>query len=91
MWKALVLAAVLPQMMHAEPVRDLSVPLVAVAAYDQARLVGAWYEVAQTPTFRKQDCHGTTVVVAARQIQSRATLPWGPAGGSGSRSPTRAT
>jgi len=32
MWKVLVLAAVLPKMMHAEPVRDLSVPLVAVAA-----------------------------------------------------------
>ncbi len=73
MWKALVLAAALPKMMHAEPVRDLSVPLVAVAAYDQARLVGAWYEVAQTPTFRKQDCHGTTVVVAARH-DSRLTV-----------------
>lgn len=73
MWKLLVLLSVLPQMVQAAPVRDLSVPLVAVAAYDQARLVGAWYEVAQTPTFLEQDCHGTTVDVAARD-DSRLTV-----------------
>lgn len=73
MWKALVLGALLPQMVQAGQVRDLSVPMVAVAAYDQARLVGNWFEVAQTPTFLEQDCHGTTVEVAARD-DSRLTL-----------------
>jgi apolipoprotein D and lipocalin family protein len=73
MWKAVVLSAVLPQMVHAGPVRDLSVPLIAEAAYDQTRLVGDWYEVAQTPTFLEQDCHGTTVVVATRD-DSRLTI-----------------
>ena len=28
--------------------------------YDKARLIGDWYEVAQTPTLLEQDCHGTT-------------------------------
>ncbi|MFZ1680268.1 MAG: lipocalin family protein [Rhizobiaceae bacterium] len=73
MWKALVLSALLPQMVQAKPVRDLSVPLVAEAAYDRDRLVGAWYEVAQTPTFLEQDCHGTTVEVASRD-DSRLTV-----------------
>lgn len=73
MWKALVLAAVLPQAVLAEPVRDRTVPLYAVEGYDQGRLVGSWYEVAQTPTFLEQDCHGTTVAVAARE-DSRLTV-----------------
>lgn len=73
MWKALVLGALLPQMVQAGPVRDLSVPLVAQAAYDQGRLVGAWYEVAQTPTFLQRNCYGTTVLVAARD-DSRLTV-----------------
>lgn len=73
MWKALVLAAVLPQSVQAGPVRDLSVPLFAVEGFDQARLVGDWYEVAQTPTFIEQDCHGTTVAVASRE-DSRLTV-----------------
>lgn len=73
MWKALVLGAVLPQMMQAAPVRDPAVPLIAVAGYEQARLVGDWFEVAQTPTFLEQDCHGTTVEVAARD-DSRLTV-----------------
>ena len=67
MRKALVLLALLPQMVMAGPVRDLAVPMVAVDAYDQARLVGMWYEVAQTPSFLEQDCHGTTAHVAARE------------------------
>lgn len=73
MWKALVLGALLPQMVQAGQVRDLSVPMVAQAAYDQARLIGDWYEVAQTPTFLEQDCHGTTVAVADRD-DSRLTV-----------------
>lgn len=73
MWKALVLWAFLPQLAQAGQVRDLSVPLVAQAHYDQARLVGEWFEVAQTPSFLEQDCHGTTVVVAARD-DSRLTV-----------------
>ena len=73
MWKALVLGALLPQMVQAEPVRDLSVPLIAVAAHDQGRLVGDWYEVAQTPVYFEHDCHGTTVAVATRD-DSRLTF-----------------
>lgn len=73
MWKALTLLALLPQIAVALPVRDVSVPLVALAAYDKARLVGQWYEVAQTPTFLEQDCHGTTVAVATRD-DSRLTV-----------------
>jgi len=37
--------------MRAEPVPDLSVPLVVVATHDHVRLVGAWYAVAQTQPF----------------------------------------
>ena len=73
MWKVLVLVALLPQSGQAKPVRDRSVPLVALADHDQARLVGDWYEVAQTPTFLEQDCHGTTVAVSARD-DSRLTV-----------------
>lgn len=73
MWKALVLAAVLPQVAWAERMRDSSVPLVAVTDVDQTRLVGDWYEVAQTPTFIEQDCHGTTVSVDDRD-DSRLTV-----------------
>ncbi len=73
MWKALVLSALLPLMAQAEPIRDLSTPLVPDAAYDQARLVGDWYEVARTPSFLEQDCHGTTMEVATRD-DSRLTV-----------------
>ena len=73
MWKALILTALLPQMAEAGPIRDRSVPLNAVADHDQSRLVGSWYEVAQTPTFLEQDCHGTTVDVATRE-DSRLTV-----------------
>lgn len=73
MWRALILAVVLPQVGQAEAARDLSVPLVAAAEHDQARLVGDWYEVAQTPTFLEQECHGTTVKVADRD-DSRLTV-----------------
>lgn len=41
--------------------------------YDKLRLVGDWYEVAQTPTLLEQDCHGTTASVATRQ-DTRLTL-----------------
>lgn len=67
MWKALVLAVLLPQMTQAKPARDLSVPLGPVAAYDQLRLVGDWFEVALTPTFMRQNCHGTTAAVTPRE------------------------
>ena len=40
---------------------------------DKARLIGDWYEVAQTPTLLEQDCHGTTAKVAARE-DTRLTL-----------------
>jgi apolipoprotein D and lipocalin family protein len=73
MWKALLFLALLPQQVQAGPLRDLTVPLVPEAGFDQARLVGGWFEVAQTPVFFEQDCHGTTVAVAARD-DSRLTV-----------------
>lgn len=73
MWKALMLAAMLPQMAEAGPVRDRTVPLIPMADHDQSRLVGSWYEVTQTPTFLEQDCHGTTVEIATRE-DSRLTV-----------------
>ena len=73
MWKALALAMLVPQMAAAAPVRDISVPLVALAGYDKARLIGHWFEVAQTPNFLEQDCHGTTAEVATRD-DSRLTV-----------------
>ena len=51
MWTPPNPADVLPQMMRAESVPDLSVPLVVVATHDHVRLVGACYAVAQTHTF----------------------------------------
>jgi apolipoprotein D and lipocalin family protein len=73
MWKALVLSALSTQVVQAGSLRDLSVPLTADALYDRSRLVGSWFEVAQTPTFLERDCHGTTVDVAARD-DSRLTV-----------------
>lgn len=57
----------------AGPVRDPATPLVAMPAYDPGRLLGDWYEVAQTPTFLERDCHGTTVRVEPRD-DSRLTM-----------------
>ena len=73
MWRTLILAALIPTLAVASPVRDLSVPMFALAAYDKARLIGHWFEVAQTPTVLEQDCHGTTADVAGRE-DSRLTL-----------------
>ena len=73
MWRVFLLAALLPTSALATPVRDSSVPMVAVAHYDGARLLGHWFEVAQTPSFLEQDCHGTTADVARRE-DSRMTL-----------------
>ena len=70
---ALVVAMALPGWAGAEPVRDLSVRMVAVAGYDKARLVGDWYEVAATPNQLELDCHGVTTAIAARE-DSRLTL-----------------
>lgn len=57
----------------AGPARDPAAALIALAAYDQARLPGQWYEVAQTPTFLERDCHGTTVTIETRD-DSRLTM-----------------
>ena len=73
MWKSILLATLLPIGAAEAAVRDLSVPMVAVAGYEPARLVGQWFEVAQTPSFLEQDCHGTTAEVASRD-DSRLTL-----------------
>lgn len=73
MWRTFVVTALAPTLALAAPVRDLSVPMIAVAQYDRVRLVGHWFEVAQTPGFLEQDCHGTTVDVATRD-DSRLTL-----------------
>lgn len=42
-------------------------PMVAVPGYEKQALVGEWFEVAATPSFVEQDCHGTTVSVAPRE------------------------
>lgn len=73
MRRTLVLLALVPGMAAAAVVRDTSVPLVAAADFDKARLVGDWFEVASTPSFLEQDCHGTTATVASRE-DSRLTL-----------------
>lgn len=73
MWKSILLAALMPICAAQAEVRDLSVPMVAVGNYDATRLVGHWFEVAQTPSFLEQDCHGTTAAVALRD-DSRLTL-----------------
>lgn len=73
MWRGVLLAVLLPFMAQAAPMRDLSVPMTPVAHYPQARLVGHWYEVAQTPSPLELDCHGTTADVAPRE-DSRLTL-----------------
>lgn len=57
----------------AGPVRDARIPLVPLPAYDHARLLGDWYEVAQTATFLERDCHATTVRIEARD-DSRLTM-----------------
>jgi lipocalin len=73
MWQTFLLTALVPTLALAAPVRDLTVPMIAVAQYDKARLVGRWFEVAHTPSFLEQDCHGATVDVATRD-DSRLTL-----------------
>ena len=69
----MILAALLPICGAQAAARDPSVPMMAVAGYGSARLVGHWFEVAQTPSFLEQDCHGTTAEVALRD-DSRLTL-----------------
>ncbi|MGD0639978.1 MAG: lipocalin family protein [Roseiarcus sp.] len=73
MWRIFLLTALVPTLALAAPVRDLTAPMIAVAQYDKARLVGHWFEVAQTPSILEQDCHGVTVDVATRD-DSRSTL-----------------
>lgn len=72
------LLAALPA--HAQPVRDLGTPLVALTSFDRDRLLGEWYEVAQTPTILERDCHGTTVRIEEREdsrLTFRITCPVG--------------
>lgn len=69
---ALILA-VMPLAAGAEAVRDVARPMVAVAGFDTARLVGEWYEVAATPNAFERDCHGVTTTIAARD-DSRLTF-----------------
>lgn len=71
-WMVLM-AALLPTWAMGEPVRELDQPIMAIPGYDKARLVGEWYELAQTPTLLERDCHGTTVTVATRE-DTRLTL-----------------
>ena len=73
MWRSILLATLMPICGAQAAVRDQSVPMVAVAGYEAVRLVGEWFEVAQTPSFLEQDCHGTTAEVALRD-DSRLTL-----------------
>jgi lipocalin len=70
---ALVAALVLPGLAGAEVVRDISRPMVAVAGFDKARLVGEWFEVARSDSVLEVDCHGVTTAIAARD-DSRFTL-----------------
>jgi lipocalin len=65
--------ALLPVMALAGPVRDLSQPMAVVAGYDKARLVGEWYEVAQSESWLQIDCHAVTTSIATRE-DSRLTL-----------------
>ena len=57
----------------AQPVRDQNARLIARSSFDRSRLLGDWYEVAQTPTFLERDCHGTTVNIEERE-DSRLTM-----------------
>ncbi len=57
----------------AEPVRDLSQPMRATAAYAKTRLVGQWFEIARSPSRLEPDCHAVTAEVETRD-DSRLTL-----------------
>lgn len=69
----LVALALLALPVQAKPVRNVALPMVAVAGYEKARLVGEWYEVARSDSFLEVDCHGVTTSIAARD-DSRLTL-----------------
>lgn len=58
------LLAALPAL--AQQVRDPGTPLMAVPSYDRSRILGDWYEIAQTPTLLERDCYGTTVKIEMR-------------------------
>jgi len=73
MWKSILLAVFMPICAAQAGVRDLSVPMMALAYYDSTRLVGPWFEVAQTASFLEQGCHGSTAKVTLRD-DSRLTL-----------------
>ena len=47
--------------------------MVAQAGFDQARLVGDWYEVARSDSLLEVDCQGVTTAISARD-DSRLTL-----------------
>ena len=65
--------ALWPGLALADLVLDPTLPMVAVAGFDKARLVGAWYEVARSASTLEVDCHGVTTDIAARD-DSRLTL-----------------
>jgi len=71
-WVALGLV-LLPAVALAGPVRDLSQPMAVVAGYDKARLVGEWFEVAQSESWLQVDCHAVTTSIATRD-DSRLTV-----------------
>jgi apolipoprotein D and lipocalin family protein len=70
---AFALAILLPVMALAGPVRDLSQPMRVVGGYDKARLVGEWFEVAQSDSWLQVDCHAVTTSIETRD-DSRLTL-----------------
>ena len=70
----LVTAALLAALPAAAgPRRDPAAPMAPVPELDRSELLGAWFEVAQTPTVLERDCHGTTALVELRD-DSRLTL-----------------
>jgi lipocalin len=70
---ALVCALALSSGAAAGPVRDFSAPMVAVAGYDKARLIGDWFDVARSKNMLEADCYGVTTDIAGRE-DSRLTL-----------------
>jgi lipocalin len=60
---AILTLAIWPELALADQVRDTSLPMVAVAGYDKARLVGDWYEVARSDSALEVDCHGVAISV----------------------------
>ena len=79
-----VLLALAPIAGRAEMLRDITQPMVAVAGFDRAGLLGLWHEVARTPTVLEYDCHGVTFDFAPRddgRLIMRLACPTGSAAG----------